>query len=110
MVLFDANFAHHQALMAYVKACGWGLCPLSHWADVLTQVHHNPPRLLVVGTQIPVAELSLYLQHLRQMTSAQGLKVVVMQDHHQPDFPGLNADAYLVLPLTIPKLERILSL
>ncbi|HIK45591.1 MAG TPA: hypothetical protein IGR64_12015 [Leptolyngbyaceae cyanobacterium M65_K2018_010] len=111
IVLVDDELDHHQPLVSYVQTCGWQIYSLRSWDDACHYMEKFPPRLLIVGdfsAQQPT--LTHHIQQIRQHPATQNTKVVVMRSSNWLDRDATDADACLDLPLTIPKLERILAL
>jgi hypothetical protein len=126
-MLVDSDLESHQALIAYVRACGWQADGYAGWAEAHDQLRQHPPHLLpdlvVVGDrEARNPALPLQLQRLSPPALPQALPVAILWDDtlgpcpldgelgprgNHGDFGEIHT---LSLPLTIPKLERLLSL
>ncbi|MFQ4139726.1 sensor histidine kinase [Nodosilinea sp. PGN35] len=110
LVVVDSDLDHHRALVAYVRACGWQVNGCRSWAEVHQHLKTHSPHLLIVGDREACnPALDNHLQQLRPPLVPQPIKVVILRPAAATDCSPL-ADAYIDLPLTIPKLERMLSL
>lgn len=92
-----------------MQTCGWQVVFVQSWAEVQTQAAQHLPRLLVVGRLD--SETADQLLALRRQPHAQALKIIAILQESDPEYWVVpEVDAYLTLPLTIPKLERMLTL
>ena len=108
LVVVDSELEHHQRLMAYVKACGWQVSSYQSWPEVHQHLRQHPAHLVVVGDR--EASNPALLEHLNQLRR-QPIKVAILWAEEKSALPNAAAaDAWIQLPLTIPKLERMLSL
>ncbi len=127
LLLVDSDLGPHQALIAYVKTCGWQAHSYHGWAEVHDRLRQYPahllPDLLVVGDrEARNPALPLQLQQLNTLDLPQPINVAILWDGTLGPCPlggdlertsrqGEYGEIYtLSLPLTIPKLERLLSL
>lgn len=109
LVVVDSDLEHHQTLIAYVRACGWGVNSYQSWSEVHQHLRQHPAHLLVVGDR--EASNPALLDHLNQLR-CQPIKVAILwaEGNTALAADAAAADAWIQLPLTIPKLERMLSL
>ncbi|WOD39989.1 HAMP domain-containing sensor histidine kinase [Nodosilinea sp. E11] len=117
LMVIDCDLDHHQPLFAYVRACGWQVDGYQSWPEVHHHLRQLPlhllPQLLVVGDrEADNPALLEQLQQIRPPRLPQPIKVAIL---YAEQAPKLATEAYIVdaciqLPLTIPKLERMLSL
>ncbi|PSN13985.1 hypothetical protein C7293_13665 [filamentous cyanobacterium CCT1] len=111
LVVIDSDLDHHRALVAYVRACGWQVNGCRSWAEVQQQLAVNAPQLLIVGDrEARNPALAAHLQQLKPPRVPQPIKVAILRPQDMAIASLAAADAYIDLPLTIPKLERVLSL
>ncbi len=113
LVVVDSDLDHHRALVAYVRACGWQVNGCRSWAEVHQYLRVHVPQLLIVGDREACnPALENHLQQLRPPLVPQPIKVVILRPAAAATdcSPIADAYAYIDLPLTIPKLERMLSL
>lgn len=111
LVVIDTDLDHHRALVAYVRACGWQVNGCRSWAEVHQHLKEHQPQLLIVGDREACnPALENHLQQLKPPLVPQPLKVVILLPQNVTAGFASSADAYIDLPLTIPKLERMLSL
>lgn len=109
LLLLDATPDPHQVVITYMQTCGWQVVFVQSWAEVQTQAAQHLPRLLVVGRLD--SETADQLLALRRQPHAQALKIIAILQESDPEYWVVpEVDAYLTLPLTIPKLERMLTL
>ena len=109
LVIVDSELEHHQALIAYVRACGWQVDSYQSWPEVHQHLGQHSAHLLVVGDR--EASNPALLEHLNRLRH-QPIKVAILWAEQNAALPNAAdvADAWIQLPLTIPKLERMLSL
>ncbi|MGB3310997.1 MAG: ATP-binding protein [Nodosilinea sp.] len=115
LVVIDTDLDHHRALVAYVRACGWQVNGCRSWAEVQQQIRVDVPQLLIVGDrEARNPALAAHLQQLKPPQVPQPIKVAILRPENFAETPAIAAlaevDAYIDLPLTIPKLERVLAL
>ncbi len=111
LVVIDSDLDHHRALVAYVRACGWQVNGCRSWAEVEQQLAVNVPHLLIVGDrEARNPALAAHLQQLKPPQVPQPIKVAILRPQDTTIASLAAADAYIDLPLTIAKLERVLSL
>ncbi|MGB3202299.1 MAG: ATP-binding protein [Nodosilinea sp.] len=122
LVIIDTDLDHHRALVAYVRACGWRVNGCRSWAEVLLQLAVDRPRLLIVGDrEARNPALTAHLQQLKSPQMSPPMKVAILRSETTVETPAIASfaslaevdayvDAYIDLPLTIPKLERVLLL
>jgi DNA-binding NtrC family response regulator len=117
MVVIDRELEHHQTLIAYVRSCGWQVIGCQDWSEVYQHLHQHPVDLLIVGDlEASNPALLGHLQQLRPPLGPRPIKVAILCAEPTVDlavntYPAnVCADVCIELPLTIPKLERILSL
>lgn len=111
LVVVDSDLDHHRALVAYVRACGWQVNGCRSWSEVHQQLKGPLPQLLIVGDREACnPALENHLQQLKPPLVPQPIKVVILRPADMSARCSAVADAYIDLPLTIPKLERMLSL
>ena len=111
LVVVDTDLDHHRALVAYVRACGWQVNGCRSWPEVQQQLVVNRPHLLIVGDrEARNPALAAHLQQLKPPQVPRPIKVAILCPQDMAIAPLAAADAYIDLPLTIPKLERVLSL
>ncbi|TVQ13130.1 MAG: sensor histidine kinase [Leptolyngbya sp. DLM2.Bin27] len=112
MVIVDRDLEHHQTLIAYVRSCGWQVIGYQSWPEVYQHLHQHPVDLLVVG-DLEANNPSLLgdLQQLKPPLEPRP-KVAILCAEQAVDLAAQAhiADACIELPLTIPKLERMLAL
>ncbi|MGF1516655.1 MAG: sensor histidine kinase [Nodosilinea sp.] len=112
LMVVDSDLEHHQTLIAYVKACGWQVDSYQHWPEVHEHLLRHPaqlrPHLLIVGDR--EASNPALPEHLNQLR-LQPIKVAILWAERNAALAAdaNAADAWIQLPLTIPKLERLLS-
>lgn len=111
LVVVDSDLDHHRALVAYVRACGWQVNGCRSWAEVHQHLKDHLPHLVIVGDREACnPALENHLQQLRPPLVPHPIKVVILRPEDATIGRSSIADAYIDLPLTIPKLERMLSL
>lgn len=111
LVVVDSDLDHHRALVAYVRACGWQVNGCRSWVEVYPHLQDNLPHLVIVGDREACnPALENHLQQLRPPLVPHPIKVVILRPADATLGLSSTADAYIDLPLTIPKLERMLSL
>lgn len=111
LVVVDTDLDHHRALVAYVRACGWQVNGCRSWVEVQHQLAVNMPHLLIVGDrEARNPALAAHLQQLKPPRVPHPIKVAILCPQDLAIATLAAADAYIDLPLTIPKLERVLSL
>jgi len=111
LVVVDTDLDHHRALVAYVRTCGWQVTGCRSWAEVHQHLTVNVPHLLIVGDREACnPALEEHLNGLKPPRVSQPIKVAILRPETTGASPLPMVDAYIDLPLTIPKLERVLSL
>ncbi|WP_017297210.1 sensor histidine kinase [Nodosilinea nodulosa] len=114
LVMIDTDLDHHRALVAYVRERGWQVNGCRSWAEVQQYLTANAPQLLIVGDR--EACNPALGEHLQQLKSAQRqpIKIAILRTENAAADPAAGAlalaDACIDLPLTIAKLERVLTL
>ncbi len=109
LMVVDSDLEPHQTLIAYVKACGWQVDSYQHWQEVHNHLRRHPAHLLIVGDR--EASNPALLEHLNQLR-LQPIKVAILWTEGNANLATAAdaVDTWIQLPLTIPKLERMLSL
>jgi hypothetical protein len=110
LVLLDPDPNRPHPWMTYLQLCGWQMNRQTHWTEVLPILQRQPPHLLVLLSQDDATTLAADLQSL----SAPHLKVILLGETDPLPAPvsplAAVVDLTLALPLTVPKLERLLAL
>ncbi|MGB3135787.1 MAG: ATP-binding protein [Nodosilinea sp.] len=111
LIVIDTDLDHHRALITYARACGWQVSGYRSWAEVRQQLAGNLSDLLIVGDREACSPvLAEHLQQIQPPLVTRPIKVAILRPEGGTiDTPAL-ANIYIDLPLTIPKLERVLSL
>ncbi|PSR18135.1 hypothetical protein C8255_09060 [filamentous cyanobacterium CCP3] len=111
LVIVDSDLDHHRALVVYVRACGWQVNGCRSWAEVQQQLAVNVPHLVIVGDrEARNPALAAHLQQFKPPRVPRPIKVAILCPQDMAIASLAAADAYIDLPLTIPKLERVLAL
>lgn len=116
LVVIDTDLDHHRALVAYVRERGWQVQGCRSWAEVQQYLTGNRPQLLIVGDrEARNPALEDHLQQLKLSRQQQPVKVAILRPERSEHSAASSAiltlaDVCIDLPLTIPKLERVLSL
>ncbi len=110
LVLLDPDPSRPHPWMTYLELCGWQIIRQTHWTEVLPILRCQPPHLLVLLSQDNAGTLAADLQTLPTPRP----KIVLLGEIDLRPGPmaplAAMVDLTLALPLTVPKLERLLAL
>jgi len=109
LVMLDPNPDRHHPWLNYLQLCGWQVNRQTDWPEVIAALQPQPPHLLVILAQ--EEDLAL-VANLQRLPTPRPTLVLLTE----PEIPPVTApvatlvDLVLSLPLTVPKLERLLAL
>ncbi|MFH7241259.1 MAG: ATP-binding protein [Spirulina sp.] len=110
LFLLDPDPHRSHPWMTYLQLCGWQMRRQTHWAEALPILQRQPPHLLVLLSQDNATTLAADLQTLPPPRP----KIVLLGEIGPLPAPmaplAAMVDLTLALPLTVPKLERLLAL
>lgn len=106
LVILDPDPDRHHPWMAYLRLCGWQIHQRTHWAGVMSILQQQPPQILVILAQ---GDNLAFAPDLQQLPAPRP-KIVLLTETDPPAPVATAVDLALALPLTVPKLERLLAL
>jgi signal transduction histidine kinase len=108
LVIIDRQPEHHRALETYIRTCGWRVSVWGSWAAA--QADLAQADLVMVGDgELQAADLAHRLRQLKALPQPPRVALLSPAGGDRPQL-GPVVDMWVTLPLTIPKLERLLSL